>query len=282
MAEGMPRSPALNHSALTDMGLRRQNNEDCLLARPDLGLYAVADGMGGHAAGEVASAICTDALATCIASGGSLSQALNAAHTAVLDAVAAGRGGRGMGSTLVALHQCGAIARIAWVGDSRAYRFTRSNRRLQQLTKDHSYVQLLCDTGVITPAEVATHPERNVITQCLGSPELQRVEVGERNLTWQADDWLILCSDGLSDPLSHSAMETLLAGADSVESAAEQLLKAALNAGGGDNISVIVLGLGARAKPLATAGAAGEATGQWPQWLRTTGDRLFSGRKKAR
>ncbi|WP_045859722.1 PP2C family protein-serine/threonine phosphatase [Teredinibacter purpureus] len=233
------------HSA-TDVGLQRSNNEDCFLNMPMFGVWAVADGMGGHAAGEVASAIACDTLRRKVTTGSHLKTAVQASHRAILAAVESGRGGSGMGSTLVALQSSGNQYEICWVGDSRAYSFYRTPTHerpdpLLQLTHDHSYVQLLVDSGVISREEMLSHPEKNIITQCLGSTDLERVEVDTLKGQWQDDEWLLLCSDGLSDAVSDDEITTILQHCQTTETATTTLIAAALNNGGRDNITVQIV-----------------------------------------
>lgn len=236
--------PVTNFSALTDVGLQRKNNEDAILSNPSTGLWLVADGMGGHAAGEVASEITGAIIDKAVKKGKTLDQAINQAHQEVIKAASDGSGKHGMGSTVVALKSRGKHYQIAWVGDSRAYVF-RSNQDqsdLQQLTTDHSYVQMLFQSGLINEEEMAHHPEKNIITQCLGSTELEKLKVDMVERQWHEDDWVLLCSDGLSDFVSPQDIHQCLEQNKlNIEQAAQALLNAALSAGGKDNISVILV-----------------------------------------
>jgi serine/threonine protein phosphatase PrpC len=237
--------PVWNDCAVTHTGNVRANNEDAFCCLPAQGLWVVADGMGGHEAGEVASAITIDTVARKVRQGKTLAEALQSAHESILSATRKGQGARGMGSTVVALHSNGEEYEIAWVGDSRAYLWTRTGERhgtLEQLTVDHSYVQMLVQSGVITAAEAERHPERNVITQCLGSLELADVKVDTLTRPWQPDQWILLCSDGLTDELDDSQISAILAGNADIQSAAEALLRAALASGGRDNTTIALIG----------------------------------------
>ena len=230
------------YSAATDVGLQRNNNEDCYLSCPDLGLWIVADGMGGHAAGEVASAIVADTIKREVANGATLPDAIQTSHREVLSAAANGHGGQGMGSTVVALQTDGHHYEIAWVGDSRAYLWSNSEAsEFAQITTDHSYVQMLYQTGAITEAELDTHPEKNIITQCLGSIELESVTVDTQEGEWQTGDWIILCSDGLSDAVSSDEISEILSRSSSTQSATSALIESALANGGKDNITVTII-----------------------------------------
>ena len=229
------------YGTATDVGLLRANNEDALLAAPELGLWVVADGMGGHEAGEVASDIAQQAIRERYAKHQNLTQAVLQAHEAILNAVAAGIGKAGMGSTVVALATKGTQFEIAWVGDSRAYLYSPFKRsRLQQLSTDHSYVQSLFKSGLISREEMATHPDKNIITQCLGSTELDRIQVDSIREHWHKDQRLLLCSDGLTDCVSEPEIAKLLGQTPTPQAAADALIQAALSGGGRDNITAVV------------------------------------------
>ena len=167
----------INFALGTHTGLVRELNEDSHLALPKLGLWAVADGMGGHQAGEVASGITIREIARSIEQGIPLAEAIETAHRAIQTAALQGEGAADMGSTVVAAKLDGLHYEIAWVGDSRAYLW---NGTLHQLTTDHSYVQLLLNAGLITESEIPEHPSRNVISQALGvgGPNNADIKVG--------------------------------------------------------------------------------------------------------
>ncbi len=229
-------------SAATDVGLQRNNNEDTYLSSPEVGLWVVADGMGGHAAGEVASAIVSETIDKEVQNGASLSDAIQASHRQVLTAAANGEGGQGMGSTVVALHSNGHHYEVAWVGDSRAYLWSpnkeESESRLTQLSTDHSYVQMLFQTGAISEDELETHPEKNIITQCLGSVELDTVTVDQVEGAWNSGEKILLCSDGLSDVVSAKEIDEILLNKPIPEEAIRELISLALARGGRDNVTV--------------------------------------------
>lgn len=235
--------PPLNYSAATDKGLCRDNNEDTYLASQAAGVWLVADGMGGHEAGEVASAIARDTIGQQVDHGTPLPVAIERAHMAIIDAARQGIGAPGMGSTVVALKSKHTEYEIAWVGDSRAYLWTfhPEGGSLEQLTLDHSYVQMLVDTGAISAADVDKHPDKNVITQCLGSMELQRVRVDQVQGLWEKNQWILLCSDGLTDELDDVAMARILCEARSPRDAVGKLIQAALDNGGNDNITLQIV-----------------------------------------
>jgi protein phosphatase len=235
---------AWNDCALTHTGNVRNNNEDAFCCQPALGLWVVADGMGGHEAGEVASAIAIETITRKIRQGKSLSEAIQSAHHNVINGGRKGQGAKGMGSTVVAMHSSDTHYQIGWVGDSRAYRWTRHPDRkgsLERLTTDHSYVQMLVKAGAISEAEAEHHPNKNVITQCLGSLELADVKVDIVENEWQPDQWIILCSDGLTDELEDSQISAILGNCNDTAIATDSLLRAALASGGRDNTTVAII-----------------------------------------
>ncbi len=235
----------LEYSAASHPGLVRDNNEDCFLSQPEHGLWLVADGMGGHEAGEVASAIVRDTIERDTNENPNLPlvDSIQHAHTSILFSAANGIGAPGMGSTVVALRSDSAKYQIAWVGDSRAYLWTptREGGRLEQLSVDHSYVQMLVDTGVISAEDAEFHPEKNIITQCLGMQELNQVKVDFVEGQWQTDQWILLCSDGLTDEVSDKTIAQILCESNDCLAAVDQLLHAALTGGGRDNITLQII-----------------------------------------
>jgi serine/threonine protein phosphatase PrpC len=235
----------LEYSAASHPGLMRTNNEDCLLSKPELGLWLIADGMGGHEAGEVASAIVRDTIEqnTLTNPNLSLPHAIQQAHTSIIEAAKQGKGAPGMGSTVIALKHQGHSYQIAWVGDSRAYRWTPAAEggHLEQLSTDHSYVQMLVESGAIRAEDAEFHPEKNIITQCLGMQELAQVKVDHIENHWQHNQWILLCSDGLTDELSDTTIAQILCNANDCVAAVDQLMHAALTNGGRDNITLQII-----------------------------------------
>lgn len=220
----------------TDVGRVRAGNEDDLLVDDALGLVAVADGMGGHQAGEVASATALEALRAAAASGRPLTDAIEFANTAVYEKASADPSLRGMGTTLTALTTRGGT-RLGHVGDSRAYRLR--DEALHQLTTDHSLVEELVREGRLTPEEAAVHPKRSIITRALGIES--EVRVDEIPVDLVAGDRLLLCSDGLTSMLRDDDVAILLRRYADPTIAARALIDAANAAGGDDNITVIVI-----------------------------------------
>jgi protein phosphatase len=234
----MDAGQAVDYAARTDVGKTREHNEDSFCVNADLGLYVVADGMGGHASGEVASEIAVRTIEQRIKQGCGLVEAIENAHTAIVDGVKEGLGKHGMGTTVVAIQLAGDRYKLAWVGDSRAYLW---DGELSQISKDHSMVQMLIDSGQITRAEARNHPRKNVIYQNLGAAEVEGHQVSVEQDVLYKDQKIILCSDGLSDEVDDAQISEIMSLADNVEDAAEKLVTAALDNGGNDNVSVIVI-----------------------------------------
>lgn len=221
------------------VGLRRELNEDTFYSDSELGLWLVADGMGGHEFGEVASALARDAVVREVRAGQSLSDAIRSADEDIIRQSRRRADSLPMGTTMVALRVSDNRFELAWVGDSRAYLW---NGQLRQLSSDHSYVQELIDQGAITPEQARSHPHRNVVTQALGvtDPESLKVETisGELRPGFQ----ILLCSDGLTEEVDDSAIANLLAQTElSAQECVDQLISTALDGGGSDNVTVILL-----------------------------------------
>lgn len=231
----------LRYAVASDVGQRREANEDSVYASPRL--LAVADGMGGHVAGEVASSAAAAAIADLDKRLTADTDPLEELFGAVRDAVARltalaeeDPALRGMGTTLTTLHWDGSRFAVAHVGDSRAYRLREGE--LEQITRDHTVVQELVDQGRITPEVAASHPSRSVLTRALQSggeadPDLFVLEVRP------ADRYLI-CSDGLSDVVPTDAIREVLATETDPEQAAHQLIELANAGGGPDNITCVI------------------------------------------
>ncbi len=229
------------YSCRTDAGRIRELNEDSCLCEPEQGLWVVADGMGGHSCGEVASALAIESVKRSVESDASLADAIQKAHEDILAAVDDGNGAEGMGTTVVSALSRGRNLNIAWVGDSRAYLWHPARGKLTRLTQDHSLVERLLSAGLITAEEAKSHPQRHLITQCLGSKDLEKVKVDQVELSWEPGQVLLLCSDGLTEELSDADMKTIFDAHTSLDKSADRLLRMALNKGGQDNISFILL-----------------------------------------
>ncbi len=222
----------------TDVGRVREHNEDSLVVQPPL--YVVCDGMGGHAAGEVASEMAVDVIAQrapLTADAEQLGQAVEEANLAIIRAAAHGVGREGMGTTCTAAMVEGTRLVIAQVGDSRAYLVHAG--RIQQLTRDHSLVADLVESGQITAEEARTHPNRSVITRALGSDPRMQCDLYEMNV--DEGDRLLLCSDGLYSMIDDVQIERIMNMCPDAQDAADMLAEAAVDAGGHDNVTAIVV-----------------------------------------
>ncbi|MBF4804861.1 Stp1/IreP family PP2C-type Ser/Thr phosphatase [Lancefieldella rimae] len=228
----------ISWGARSDVGLVREHNEDSFLLRTPL--FAVCDGMGGHAAGEVASSIAVKVIgeeAPNTADDVLLGAAIEAANQAVIEAPQKGIGKAGMGSTASAIFIEGNQMAVAHVGDSRIYLLHHGT--LVRVTHDHSYVEELVDSGQITADEARNHPSRSVVTRALGSdPEMY---ADHFTLEVSDGDRIILCSDGLSSMILDDEIESIAVSNITPQNAADSLVSAALTAGGADNITVIVV-----------------------------------------
>lgn len=222
----------------TDVGKVRDHNEDGYLVDDGLGLVAVADGMGGHAGGEVASATAIEALHASFAEHGGLRDAMLAANDAVLDRAAGDESLRGMGTTLTAgvLGEDGTLL-IGHVGDSRAYLLR--DGALSRITTDHSLVQELVATGELTEEQAERDPRRSMITRVIGLDSDLNVDLHPVILV--PGDRVMICSDGLTNMVSESELTDLLTKESDPTTAAQRLVDAANAAGGVDNITVLVL-----------------------------------------
>lgn len=228
---------SLGYAAQSVAGQVRGHNEDAVLCLPHLGLWVVADGMGGHQCGEVASALVLETLERELGAGMALDQAIVCAHHGIL-AASAQAGGQAMGSTVVAVHFQGGEFEVAWVGDSRAYRVSLTG--IVRLTRDHSWVQAMIDAGEMSPEQARSHPRRNIVTQCLGLAG-QELEVGRVRGRLQPGELLLLCSDGLTGELGDEQIREVCASAGTLDELVEQLVGLANQLGGRDNISCIAL-----------------------------------------
>jgi PPM family protein phosphatase len=233
----------LEHHGVTDPGKVRKNNEDSLLVGEgrDETLFAVADGIGGFEAGEVASSIATEALKE-LEPLSPLEDAIREANRRILAAARGDEKLSGMGTTVVAMRFGGTreepTAEISHVGDSRAYLLRGGD--LKPVTEDHSLVAELVRSGDLTRAQASEHPQKNLITRALGAEE--EVDVDTAVLPVEAGDRLLLCSDGLSDMVPEIKMFDLLTShPEDTEKTVHALVRAALDAGGADNITVVVV-----------------------------------------
>lgn len=233
------------YGSRTDIGLVRDHNEDSLAVVPPV--FAVADGMGGHAAGEVASEIAIQTLlehAPSHPDGDGLARAVIEANRAVIRAARDGIGREGMGTTMTAAMISEHRLVVAQVGDSRAY--VLHDHGLQRITRDHSLMTELIESGEITEEEARFHPKRSVITRALGSDADTLPDIYEMNLT--DGDRVLLCSDGLSGMVQDSLIESTMARIKDPQNCANALVEEALAAGGHDNVTAVVIDVASMAE----------------------------------
>ena len=222
----------------THVGLRRTRNEDTYYADASLGLFLVADGMGGHQHGEVASALVRDAVADLVTRGHSLVEAVRAADERLIQYSRGFQDPRPMGTTIAALRLHADSYEVVWVGDSRVYLWQKS---LRQVSHDHSLVQELVASGTLDPAQAARHPQRNVITQALGITAAAQLHIGMARGRLEPGMCFLLCSDGLTEEVDDAAIASIVSRNDlSAQECVEHLLLAALDGGGSDNITAIL------------------------------------------
>ena len=242
----------------TEVGCVRKHNEDNFLMEPELGLFVVADGLGGHAAGEVASQIVVEKIDQFIThtlerdrtwpveydvdlpyDGNRLKAALLLADQGILNDIRTNPERESMGSTVVACLVRDDKVTLVHVGDSRAYLLNPSG--IRQVTRDHSWVADQVANGILTPEEARRHPFRNVITQALGNGG--DLDVAVQELQVQELDRILLCSDGLSGMIQDQEIWEIVQGAPDVEEATRRLIAKAMNNGGEDNITVVIVAL---------------------------------------
>jgi protein phosphatase len=243
---------------VSDVGRVRKTNEDTFVSDPEIRLFAVADGMGGHGAGEVASRLAIEAVTAFILrsaedtdfswpygvdqtlsiDGNRLRTAIHLANRRIFRAAESNDDYNGMGTTIVGLLVNGARISVGHVGDSRLY--LMRNGSLEQLTDDDSWAAtILAHDPRLGPRDIASHPMRNVLTNALGARESVDIHLAERDL---ADgDYLLLCSDGLHGSLDAEAITQVLKSAPDVEAAAQGLVTTALERGSRDNVTALVV-----------------------------------------
>jgi PPM family protein phosphatase len=241
----------------SDTGMVREHNEDCFLIMPENGFALLADGMGGHLAGEVASAMAVDQVAQHLmnslqpgTSRGShaetlpdstlLTDAIKAANRAIHDSSAHRPEQAGMGTTIVAVTFRDRRLTVAHVGDSRLYRFR--NGQLSQVTEDHSMVQELLRRGLITPEEARTSANKNLVTRALGVDPIVEVDVREQPI--ENGDLYLLCSDGLNDVLTDDEIAATVGATNDLETITRNLVNEVNARGGPDNVSIVLVRTG--------------------------------------
>lgn len=244
-------SPAYTFCATTDRGRVRSNNEDAVAVHPDVCLAILADGMGGYNAGEVASSMATTLIgtelspwladfgekATAVEVRRMLETCVDNVNSAIFDASLSNTSYSGMGTTLVVAVFLGNRLMLGHIGDSRCYRLRGD--MLQQITRDHSWLQEQIDAGLMTPQQAAESGGRNLVTRALGVDSFVQIEVNEFSV--QPGDLFVLCSDGLTDMVDDDDLAALARMPIALESKAEQMIELANALGGRDNISVVLV-----------------------------------------
>jgi protein phosphatase len=227
----------IRYGSASDIGKARDRNEDSFLAEPPV--FAVADGMGGHKGGDVASSLAIRVLEgdSLPADGAQLVERVREANHAVFERSSTDANVEGMGTTMTATIAGGGSLRLAHVGDSRAYLLRDGT--LRRLTEDHTLVQRMVSEGRLTEEEASVHPQRSVITRVLGIED--RVQVDEGAVEVRDGDRILLCTDGLTGMVAEKEIETILKRAQDPQAASDRLIAAANDAGGLDNITVVVL-----------------------------------------
>jgi PPM family protein phosphatase len=234
-------------TGMTDTGLVRSVNQDAYYIDPEGRFFVVADGMGGHAGGQEASRLATEAIRACLdahwnstaPSQALLEKALLEANYAILEDQRQNPERSDMGTTAVVVIFRDEQPMCAHIGDSRLYRLRGA--KLEQITEDHTWVARAMRLGEITPDQARSHPLRHVLAQCLGRDDLRQIEVG--SLTVQPGDRLLLCSDGLTEELSDQLIANHLKSIRACEKAAAALINAAKEHGGRDNITVVIVAI---------------------------------------
>ncbi len=234
----------MRYAAKSVTGARAQNQDVVFVPRGgEISLAVVADGMGGHSAGDIASKTAVSTVVAELKKGGTgnasalVSAAVALANTAVYELACSDPALRGMGTTMVLALLFNSRYVAANVGDSRLYHIRGD--RIEQITKDHSYVAELVALGYITKFEAARHPRRNLVTRALGTRANERVDIFERE--WGNGDKLVLCSDGLYSELSEEDILNTVLSTDDMQTACEDLVDCALYSGSRDNVSVVIV-----------------------------------------
>ncbi len=229
----------------TEKGFRKQNEDACRIPNEgDKPLVIVADGMGGHLAGSIASRTAVDTICSYVENSNDdcsstlmLRRAVNYANRSIFDAAQLNDDCSGMGTTIVLALLGVRSVSCAHVGDSRLYLF--DGKRLVRKTKDHSYVQELVDSGNITDEQAMTHPQRNILTRAVGTSRFEKVDVN--TFEWKLNDMLLLCSDGLHGSVADSVIESILRSESDLLKCCDSLVETALNSGSRDNITVVIV-----------------------------------------
>jgi len=231
-----------NTSTDTNVGMVREVNEDSIMTKPEVGLWAVADGMGGYEAGDVASNMIVTSLEE-IEKHEYLNEFVDDVEDKIIDAnnrileyAEIMHDGRTLGSTIVGLLIQGQVGVCLWAGDSRLYLLR--NNQLQQISRDHSYVQELLDQGTISEEDALNHPDANVITRAVGTSDELYIDISTFNV--QVGDTFLLCSDGLYNVVDDADIERYMKSHDT-DDAVKQMIVLALENGAPDNVSIVLV-----------------------------------------
>jgi len=223
----------------THTGIKRDHNEDTYGISHDENIWLVADGMGGHDHGELASAMARDSILFHYKSGHSLKECIIKSNQMIIDSSYERGGDLPMGTTIVILTIKKNKFHVAWVGDSRIYCFKEN--KLRAISTDHSYVQELVDQNLITEEQARTHPHRNVVTQALGVTDNSEIKISQIDGKINTGDKFLLCSDGLTEEVDDSTINEIMKKDIHPQEMTDQLIIAALKSGGSDNITVIIV-----------------------------------------
>lgn len=249
----------LESAGKTHVGMKRNHNEDNYLLMPEENLFCVADGMGGHSSGEIASKIAVTEVSEFFKytakdrditwpfkmdknrnyDENRLSTAVKVANARIFEASQAEAKYRGMGTTIVSTYFCNADVMVGHVGDSRVYRFVAADQKLVQLTEDHSLLNDYIKAKKLTPEEIENFPHKNVIVRALGMKDSVVVDVSR--IQPAENDIFLLCSDGLSGMVPDPKMEEILQKQTDIDKAAQNMIDAANAAGGNDNVTCILI-----------------------------------------
>lgn len=224
---------------LSHKGMERETNDDKVFSSKELGLWILSDGVGGLVQGEQASQYTVEEIHKSVKNGLTLKNSVHAAHSMIKAYNKHEEQDRG--ATVVAVLEDGEKYNVAWVGDSRAYLWNQESKVLTQLTEDHTLVQKLINAGLLEPSEVKNHPQRHVITECLGIENDHPLHIGELSKRWAYGEELLLASDGLYEELTVEEISAVLALPRDSQAKVELLVEKACEKGGSDNVSLMLI-----------------------------------------
>lgn len=226
------------------VGMIRQRNEDHFSALPDIGCFAVFDGMGGHGGGDVASQLASATFSHAMAEGKGLEETLARCNQVINKTIEGNSDMPDMGATAVAIRLSSGKYQLVWAGDSRIYQLPKATfgwGSMERLTKDHSFVQGLIDRGVLSEEEAEQHPDKNSITSCLGGGKDSALKIDYREDGFWRKCRFLLCSDGLTAVVKDADIEAVLKSGTDLEAMADQLINMTLEGGAPDNVTLILI-----------------------------------------